>query len=131
MSSFLTSFFETSIYSYFGFQEVKDNFYVFSDLSTNETLMSCSLGKYEEIKDKNDRCKAIIFETDYCLKMRIGEKGEILATIWQKNIANGLLYNLKEYNQYERKHEESQALIEITDGYIGNNCYCNTSVYLS
>jgi hypothetical protein len=55
----------------------------------------------------------------------------LLATIWKKTICNGTLFNLRQYNNYELKYEDSLALIEVADGYIGNNCYCNTTAYLS
>jgi hypothetical protein len=61
----------------------------------------------------------------------VASSDENIATIWQKQISNGLLYNIRHYNGYERKHDESVALVEITDSYIGNNCYCNTNVFIS
>jgi hypothetical protein len=63
--------------------------------------------------------------------MRMSNSEEIVATIWQKQISNGLLYNIRHYDPYEGKHDESVALIEITDSYIGNNCYCHTNVFIS
>lgn len=73
----------------------------------------------------------MVFEKNYCLKVRLGEQGEHIATVWHKNSSSGILYNVRQYNHYEAKYEDSLALIEVSDGYIGDNCYCNTTVCLS
>ena len=64
------------------------------------------------------------YEVDYCLKFTSSKDNQVIAAAFH-------LYNIKPYNIFENYYEDSQALVEITDGFIGNNCYCNTNAFIS
>lgn len=51
--------------------------------------------------------------------------------MWKKSICNGIFFNLRHYNIYEKKYDDCLALIEVADGYLGQFCYCNTTAHLS
>jgi hypothetical protein len=71
------------------------------------------------------------YEFDYCLKFISCKDNQVIAAAFHKYIQNGILYNIKPYNIFENYYEDSQALVEITDGFIGSNCYCNTNAFIS
>ena len=96
------------------------------DLSTNRPILTCSMEPFEEVGDKVIGSKTISFEKDYCLKIRMVDSGDLLATIWKRTTHSSTLFNLRLYNSYEKSYNDSLALIEVGDGYIGNFCYCNT-----
>ena len=62
--------------------------------------MTCSVEPYDDAGENMIGKKAISFEKDFCLKMRVAESGELLATMWKKTTNNGTLLNLRLYNIY-------------------------------
>jgi hypothetical protein len=130
--SFVMSCFETSVHSYFGFAESSRNRFYLYDLTTREPFLECCVDTYEQssLRSKAKKVK-VEYELESCLKFRLPKNGQLVATAFHKYINNGILYNIKPFNHYENQYEDSLALIEITDGFIGSNCYCNTNVYIS
>lgn len=108
------SCFETNIHSYFGFAESPNtpNHFYFYDLATREPIMECALDTYDQCFHKTANKKVKIdYEIEYCLKFRLSKSRQVVATAFHKYINNGILYNLKPYNQYEQQYEDSLALV--------------------
>ena len=101
------------------------------DLTTNRSILTCTLEPFENVGDKIIGKNTISFEKDYCLKIRMGESRQLLATMWKRSTHSSTLFNLRLYNSYEDIYDDSLALIEVADGYIGNFCYCNTIAHIS
>ena len=69
--------------------------------------------------------------TSQVFRYVLARNEQTIAVSFLKKTVDGIVLNMKPYNKYENVYEECMSLIEISDGFVGNSCFCNTNVFVS